>query len=474
MAQHKSILVASSDRLLKKLGDAFGKFAGTVTQSGSNLGVDYAPGRRRAHKKTLNVLRKREGGFTRRLRRLGALRRKGYDMQKLYVTGLQAYAFYGAEVVGLDAKQLKSAQANYLNLVGSPARSRSSAMALAVAGDPLWRQALGPVLTWASIIWKATTSASFQAFVSLPQLGGLAGHVVQALPRTWGGVRGPLGAAHMSLKRIGWTFETPLVLRSAEGQQIALTTVSPALLAYHLKVAWTKALGVRAGEAMGAIQGDQIDPTVFQKVQADLKPHHRALAKAYVTQAVWSQARLYSYGYDVNPTCLYCGAAQDTLYHRLWERGYTSQMRADHFTEEDLEWIRAHPRAHELLQGVQVMPYLPDDRPDGFGHEGGDDGKGGDHVEVFTLCGAPSRTTCMGSYSQTAAAKSQGQFPGTRRAGPSSNFRQMVSYLRGPEAPWASYCPPRRLLRNMWGSSPRRLSQATLMKSGAIIRPWRV
>ena len=251
VAQHKSIIVASSDRLLKKLGGAFGKFAGTVAQSGSNLGVDYAPGRRRAHKKSLNVLRKRAGGFTRRMRRLGVLRRKGYDMQKLYVTGLQAYAFYGAEVVGLGAKQLKTAQANYLSLVGSPARSRSASVALAVAGDPLWRQGLGPVLTWASTIWKATTSASFQAFVSLPQLGALARPVVQALPRTWGGVRRPLGAAHMSLKRIGWTFATPLVLKSAEGQEFALTTVSPALLAYHLQVAWKKSLGVRAGKAVG-------------------------------------------------------------------------------------------------------------------------------------------------------------------------------------------------------------------------------
>ena len=117
-------------------------------------------------------------------------------MQQLYVTGLQAYAYYGAEVVGMDALQLKSAQAEYLNLVGSPARSRSSAVALAVAGDPLWRQGIGPALTWASIIGKATTSASFQGFVTLPWPGALAGPVVQALPRSWGGVRGPRCGPH--------------------------------------------------------------------------------------------------------------------------------------------------------------------------------------------------------------------------------------------------------------------------------------
>ncbi len=160
VAQHKSVVVASNDRLLKKLGHAFGRYSGQVAQSGSNLGVGFAPGRRRALKKSLTVLRKREGGVGRRLRRLGALRRKGYDMRKLYTTGLQAYAFYGAEVVGLDSHQLKSAQARFLSLVGSPARSRSASVALVLAGDPLWRQGLGPVLTWASTVWKATTNAN--------------------------------------------------------------------------------------------------------------------------------------------------------------------------------------------------------------------------------------------------------------------------------------------------------------------------
>ena len=106
VAQHKSVVVASSDRLLRRLSTAFGRFTGQAARSGSNLGVDFAPGRQRAHKKGVSVLRKREDGLRRRLRRLGALRRKGYDMRKLYVTGLQSYAFYGAEVVGVDPQQL--------------------------------------------------------------------------------------------------------------------------------------------------------------------------------------------------------------------------------------------------------------------------------------------------------------------------------------------------------------------------------
>ena len=75
------------------------------------------------------MLKKRAHGFARRLRRLGSLRQKGHDMRKLYVTGLKACAFYGAEVVGLDALQFRSAQVKYQGLVGSPARSRSAVVA---------------------------------------------------------------------------------------------------------------------------------------------------------------------------------------------------------------------------------------------------------------------------------------------------------------------------------------------------------
>ena len=39
VAQHKSVLVASGDRLVKNLGLAFGKYAGATATSGSNLGL---------------------------------------------------------------------------------------------------------------------------------------------------------------------------------------------------------------------------------------------------------------------------------------------------------------------------------------------------------------------------------------------------------------------------------------------------
>ncbi len=222
-------------------------------------------------------------------------------MMKLYRTGLQAYAFYGSDVVGLDPSQLKTARADYLSLVGSPARSRSLALALTAARDPLWRQALGPVLTWASIIWKSAHFSEFQSFMDLPRLGQLAGPVVEALPSTWNHVRGPLGAAHLSLKRIGWKFLTPMKLLSDKGVEFVLPSTSPALLSYHLQVAWKQHLGTSAAKVVGAPPGTQVDMAIYHSTLPPFPPYHRTLLRAFVMQAVWSNSSLRPVGYDVLP-----------------------------------------------------------------------------------------------------------------------------------------------------------------------------
>ena len=92
-------------------------------------------------------------------------------MRDVFVTGLQSFSHYGAEVLGLDTQQLRTAHANYLGLVGSSVRSSSTNLALLALGDPLWRQALAPAFTWSSICWKAANDAAFQASVDLPRLG---------------------------------------------------------------------------------------------------------------------------------------------------------------------------------------------------------------------------------------------------------------------------------------------------------------
>jgi hypothetical protein len=73
VAKHKSVLLASSDSLLDKLKLAFGRYAGSAQSAASNLGVDFAAGRRRAARSSTKTLRTRQARFLKRCRRLRAL-----------------------------------------------------------------------------------------------------------------------------------------------------------------------------------------------------------------------------------------------------------------------------------------------------------------------------------------------------------------------------------------------------------------
>ncbi len=119
VATHKSVLVASSDKLLQKLRAAFGRYGGQASQSAPNLGVDYYAGRRRARRTSTQTLKSRTRKLLKRCRRLHSLRKAGHNMRDLFVTGLQQASLYGAEVNGLDPRELKAARANFLKLVGA-------------------------------------------------------------------------------------------------------------------------------------------------------------------------------------------------------------------------------------------------------------------------------------------------------------------------------------------------------------------
>ncbi len=310
VAQHKSVLLASSDSLLDRLKLAFGKHGGVAKAAASNLGVDLFTGRRRASRASTRTIRTRESRFLKRCRRLRALKRAGLNMRTVFVTGLQAFSHYGAEVVGLDTAQMRTAHSNSLGLVGSSVKSSSTNLALLALGDPLWRQALAPALTWASICWKAANVRAFQANVNLPKLGALAGPVVERLPSSWGAVRGPLGAASRSLARVGWKFVSPFILHSDSGLEVVLTATPPAMVAYHLQVSWARLRGRSAAAALNL--NVQLDATQLHGILKNRSDTgYAAVLRAFTTQCIWSKQRLFNVGYDVDPSCPRCGGESD-------------------------------------------------------------------------------------------------------------------------------------------------------------------
>ena len=226
LASKKSAVVAKSDSLRCDLEKAMGKFAGTSNgRSAKNLGIDATAGQLRCRKGARLHLTARVKNLHARKRRLAAVKKGGGDMQRLYISGLQSYGYYGAEVVGLDGKEVVSAQSFFLQTVGSTCPSRSRTLTLLLHEDPTYKLALGPALTWANLVWKATTSRDFEP--SLPGLRELAEPVLHQGLRTWNQVKGPLGAAVLSLGRVSWYFKTTFVWVNHLGDEIHLPPPPP-------------------------------------------------------------------------------------------------------------------------------------------------------------------------------------------------------------------------------------------------------
>ena len=134
---------------------------------------------------------------------------------------------HGVSVTGVDEAELSSAQTFFLKLVGARGDSRSRSVSLAVHNDPTWRRGLAPALLRSKIMWESGVDHSASNPHPLPRLLSLAQPILTHPPGAWTQVRDPLGAAILSLARIGWSFHTPLVLRNPVGRRGPLTSFSP-------------------------------------------------------------------------------------------------------------------------------------------------------------------------------------------------------------------------------------------------------
>ena len=142
VANHKSAIIASSTSLLNKCKKAFGRFAGTAAESAVNLGVDTFAGKKRALRRSTPTLQKRRRKLLRRVRRLQMVKKAGYDMRELHITGLQQYAYHGAGVVGINRLSSRQLAPSTWRSRG-PQRSRHLHRCLwrywaTPSGDKLW------------------------------------------------------------------------------------------------------------------------------------------------------------------------------------------------------------------------------------------------------------------------------------------------------------------------------------------------
>ena len=145
-------------------------------------------------------------------------------------------------------------------------------------------------------------------------------------------MRGPLGAAFLTLRRIGWTWPRPFVFASVAGHEYSLIEVTPRFVQDALLADWHASLEQHVARKFRALGGTKPDGTptedrvsaaaivqVLRSGVQPLEPRSAGSLMAAAAGALWTNQRLHQEGYAVSPLCALCHQAPDTEHHRWWE-----------------------------------------------------------------------------------------------------------------------------------------------------------
>ena len=175
-------------------------------------------------------------------------RAAGHRAKLVGVAGLVPQAGYGTEVTGLDDREWNGLRRSLAAGIGPKAGGRSLALALLLEGDSTTAVALAPAVRWAEEVWAAACGEA--GALTLPQLLGAWYGALARRPRKWGDVKGPIGAAWLTLRCAGWDWPAPLTFASPQGHQYLLTEWAPALLRQKLVAAERASLEKTAAARM--------------------------------------------------------------------------------------------------------------------------------------------------------------------------------------------------------------------------------
>ena len=324
----KAAVVASTAKLAKRVRAALGSLAGAPVEVTEALGVDFAAGRARREYKRSSRIRDRVLTAAKRRGRLRILSKFGGKAAKKMVTqGATPAALYGVAVTGISNDLLLQVRRTAACAVPPYASGRSLDLTLQLAEiDPGPAAAGAPLVRWAQEIWQATLPVPSRAIPTHELVR--AWHAVQARPpKGWAQCRGPIGAAALSAKRLGWDVGHPWKWRTDNGIEFSLLEASPRLIEWHIRQTWSRITCCRVADNLrskGFDTTETIDLTSARQViksnAADsLTPFQKGALRAVVCDAVWTKERFLAAGYIVDPVCDLCRDKPDTLFHRLWE-----------------------------------------------------------------------------------------------------------------------------------------------------------
>ncbi len=396
LAPNKAAVVASDRELGRRVAKAVGR-DDVCGVSAANLGTDVTAGAKRTR---LGRASKRQARFRATLGRAGRLwsvsKVLGRKALRIFTSGLAPSMSYGGEVWGVSDSEVTKMRRLAGKAMKPQSRCRSLTLVHLVHGMPTAPWEVSTAVQYARTVWRAATQRGYAADrgmgltdiranwdavqreivpaveayrASIASGGGRAS--ASAARRAWSEVRGPVGAAIMTLTRIGWSMTNAFTMVDARGNEIVLTTASPALVRRLLVDATIDAaervVGARWAKADPEFEGRRVCPDLAVKairggMGGKMTAQQAACFRAAACDGIYTRHRAVEEGYEVEDECVHCGAEGDTNHHRIFCCPHTRAAVLQHIPA----WLyaeggRASPKSKFWTTGI--FPHPAEDWP---------------------------------------------------------------------------------------------------------------
>ena len=260
--------------------------------------------------------------------RVAYLSRKNKRAKALYGTGVLPSATYGAEAVGYSPTMIKQLRTMAADCMGSAKYGRCPITAIAIAKGPEWDpEVRGPtrlIMEWCRLKHLVPPNTLTEAWIKMEE------HIAGG--NQWAKVVGPMSAAYMHLKEMGWLVETNDVghiigVIDQQGKiwrpNDAVTWVDfqEELEKTRINTLWKKAASHRGGKNLEQGADISVAQRHYKHLVCAGKHAEAGALMTICTGACWSPARLYEEGMITaeEAVCPLCGCQMADEGHLFWE-----------------------------------------------------------------------------------------------------------------------------------------------------------
>jgi len=287
-------------------------------RSERSLGIDQSSGRKAS--RLVRKTRLKDGNErVARMRAVLRARRKARGI--VARTGLLPAVGFGIAVTGLNDSELHALRSQVFKAVEARTAAKSRTLALMLMPnkyvDPIYAASVEPVVMLVRALWEQWLPRNVLSDC-------LAWNIANV--RSWSQARGPLAAALLSLRRIGWEMLSPSLWRTRKGTCFDPCTAGPWVVR---KLIQRDGEGWQWDRIAASVEHPELQRLKFGGVlhplrrllgleagsPSPLTSKRKAYLRSVVVNGQWPMARLHQHGYAVQPGCKCCGE-EGTLVHR--------------------------------------------------------------------------------------------------------------------------------------------------------------